>query len=118
MYVVKRSEDNPILVPNKDHYWEEFATFNMCPIKKGKTTYGLYRAISAVDRIIKQQQTSVIGIGKSKDGIHFEERAPFIAPEEPWDVHGCEDPRVTFFEGKYYIFYTALSGFPCGPHHR
>ncbi len=112
MYVVKKSEHNPILVPNKDHYWEEFATFNMCPIQKGKTTYGLYRAISAIDKINIQQQTSVIGIGKSKDGIHFEDRVPFIVPEEPWDVHGCEDPRVTFFEGKYYTFYTALSGYP------
>jgi predicted GH43/DUF377 family glycosyl hydrolase len=35
-----------------------------------------------------------------------------LSPEEPWDAHGCEDPRVTYFEGKYYIFYTALSGFP------
>jgi len=112
MYVVKRSEHNPILVPNRDHYWEEFATFNMCPIKKGKTIYGFYRAISAVDKITVQQQTSIIGLGKSKEGIHFEERVPFIIPEEPWDVHGCEDPRVTFFEGKYYIFYTALSGYP------
>ena len=114
MYVLKRSGDNPILVPNKDHYWEEFATFNMCPVKKGKTIYGFYRAISAVDKITKQQQTSIIGIGKSKDGIHFKDRAPFITPEEPWDAHGCEDPRVTFFEGKYYIFYTALSGYPFG----
>ncbi len=29
MYVVKRTEENPVLLPNKDHYWEEFATFNM-----------------------------------------------------------------------------------------
>jgi len=112
MYVVKRSESNPIVVPNIDHYWEEFATFNMCPIKKGKTIYGLYRAISAVDKIATQQQTSVIGICKSKDGIHFEDRVPFIVPSEPFDSSGCEDPRVTFFEGKYYIFYTALSGYP------
>jgi len=112
MYVVKRSEDNPILVPNRDHYWEEFATFNMCPVKRGNVIYGLYRAISAVDKINVQQQTSIIGIGKSKDGVHFENRTPFITPEEPWDVHGCEDPRVTFFEGRYYIFYTALSGYP------
>lgn len=112
MYVAKRSNQNPILIPNKNHYWEEFATFNLCPIKKGKITYGLYRAISAVDKIIKQQQVSIIGIGKSKDGIHFEDRTPFIVPEEPWDVHGCEDPRVTYFEGQYYIFYTALSGYP------
>jgi predicted GH43/DUF377 family glycosyl hydrolase len=113
MYVVKREEQNPILTPNKDHYWEEFATFNMCPVKKGKIVYGFYRAISAIDKVAKtQQQTSIIGMGKSKNGIHFDERVPFIVPEEPWDVHGCEDPRVTFFEGKYYIFYTALSGYP------
>ena len=115
MYVAKKSEHNPILVPNRDHYWEEFATFNMCPIKKGKTIYGLYRAISAVDKITTQKQISIIGISKSKDGINFEDRTPFIEPEEEWDINGCEDPRVTFFEGKYYIFYTALSRYPFGP---
>ena len=112
MYVAKRSQYNPILIPNKDHYWEEFATFNMSPIRKGKKYFGLYRAISAFDKITTQPQVSVIGIGKSKDGIHFEDRVPFIVPAEPWDIHGCEDPRVTYFEGKYYIFYTALSGYP------
>jgi predicted GH43/DUF377 family glycosyl hydrolase len=85
----------------------------MCPIRKGKTIYGLYRAISSVDKIAKdQKQVSVIGISRSKEGIHFENRAPFIVPEEPWEAHGCEDPRITFFEGKYYIFYTAISGYP------
>lgn len=114
MYVVKKSTDNPILIPNRDHYWEEFAAFNMCPIKVGKITYGLYRAISAVDEISNQQQVSVIGIGKSSDGIHFKDRVTFIEPQEKWDINGCEDPRVTFFEGKYYIFYTALSRYPFG----
>ncbi len=115
MYVVKRSIHNPILIPNRDHYWESFATFNMCPIKKGKTIYGLYRAISAVDTMSVQQQISSIGIGKSYDGDHFEDRKPFIIPNEEWEAHGCEDPRVTYFEGKYYIFYTALSRYPFGP---
>ena len=36
-------------------------------------------------------------------------------PEEPWEKDGCEDPRATYFEGKYYIFYTALGGMPFGP---
>ena len=112
MYVAKKSEHNPILVPNKDHYWEEFATFNMSPIKHGKKIYGLYRAISAVDNMKKQKQISIIGIGKSNDGTHFEDRIPFIKPEEKWEACGCEDPRITFFEGKYYTFYTALSNFP------
>ncbi len=112
MFVVKRSHHNPILVPDKDHYWEAFAAFNMSVVKVGKMFYGVYRAISAVDRMRTPEQTSIIGIGKSKDGTHFEERVPFITPQEEWEKYGCEDPRVTYFEGQYYIFYTALSLFP------
>jgi len=112
MFVVRRSHHNPILVPDKDHYWEAFATFNMSVIKAGKIFYGVYRAISAVDRMRTPQQVSMIGICKSKDAVHFEERARFIVPMEEWEQYGCEDPRVTYFEGQYYIFYTALSKYP------
>ena len=66
MFVVKKSKHNPILIPDKNHYWEEFASFNLCPIKRGKTIYGLYRAISAVDVLQNPRQTSIIGIGESK----------------------------------------------------
>src|SRR3990172_124164 len=99
MFVVKKSEDNPILIPDKDHYWEEFASFNLCPVKHGKTIYGLYRAISAADTLQNPRQMSVIGIAESKDGMHFKNRAPFITPAENWDKFGCEDPRTTYFEG-------------------
>ncbi|MEJ0001756.1 MAG: hypothetical protein WDN09_01035 [bacterium] len=85
------------------------------PVKVGTTIYGLYRAISAVDPIRNPHQISTIGIARSKDGIHWKDRQIFIGPEEEWDQFGCEDPRVTFFEGKYYIFYTALSKYPLGP---
>ncbi|MEI8174971.1 MAG: hypothetical protein WCG28_03405 [bacterium] len=112
MFVVKRSHHNPILVPDKDHYWEAFATFNMSIIKVGKLFYGVYRAISAVDRLRTPQQISTIGIGQSKDGTDFEERVPFITPVEEWEQYGCEDPRITYFEGQYYTFYTALSKYP------
>src|SRR3989344_7375911 len=112
MFVVKRSHYNPILVPDKDHYWEAFATFNMSVVKKGKIFYGIYRAISAVDRLRTPERISIIGIGKSKDGAYFKERMPFIIPQEEWEKYGCEDPRITYFEGQYYIFYTALSKYP------
>ena len=115
MYVVKKFEHNPILMPNRDHYWEEFATFNICPIKKGNKIYGLYRSISAIDRMRDPEQISIVGIGESDDGIHFTNRTQLIEPKEEWDKYGCEDPRVTYFEGKYYIFYTALSKYPFGP---
>ena len=112
MYVVKRSHHNPILVPYRDHYWESFATFNMSVIKKGKDFYGVYRAIGASDVLRQPEQMSVIGLGISKDKTHFEECVPFITPQEEWEKYGCEDPRITFFEGNYYIFYTALSKYP------
>lgn len=114
MYVLKRSIHNPIVVPNKDHYWEGSAVFNLSPIKKGDEYYGIYRAVSVSDAMRTPQQISVIGIGKRKEGRYFEEREQFIVPEAEWEKFGCEDPRVTFFEGKYYIFYTALSAYPFG----
>lgn len=115
MFIVKRSHHNPILTPERDHYWESFATFNMSVLKKGSMFYGVYRAISAPDKMRTPDQTSVIGIGESKDGTHFEKRRQFIIPEEEWEKFGCEDPRITYFEGRYYIFYTALGGYPFGP---
>lgn len=112
MFVSKRSHHNPILIPEKNQYWESFATFNMTVVKKGAMYFGLYRAMSAVDRLRRPEQISTIGIGTSKDGVHFSNRVPFIAPVEEWEQYGCEDPRTTYFEGQYYTFYTALSKFP------
>ena len=115
MYVTRRNEENPILLPEQDHYWESFAAFNMCPIRVGDEVYGVYRAISAIDHLQDPNQVSTVGVAKSSDGLHFKERKQLVAPEMEWEQYGCEDPRVTFFEGKYYIFYTALSKYPFGP---
>jgi len=112
MYVLKRSHHNPVLVPYRDHYWEAFATFNMSVIKKGNAFYGVYRAIGAPDQLLTPTQISIIGIGKSENFVHFEDCVPFIEPQEEWEKYGCEDPRITYFEGKYYTFYTALSKYP------
>lgn len=112
MFVVKRSHHNPILAPDKDHYFEAYAAFNMSVIKVGKIFYGIYRAISAADKMRAPERISAIGIAKSGDGVHFKERELFISPEAEWEKYGCEDPRVTYFEGEYYIFYTALAKHP------
>lgn len=112
MFVVKRSHHNPVLVPSHEHYFEAFATFNLSPIKQGRTLCGLYRAMSLPDSLQTPSQISVIGRAESRDGTHFEKRTAFITPAELWEKFGCEDPRVTFFEGTYYTFYTALSEYP------
>ncbi|MGH9857356.1 MAG: hypothetical protein ACRD4B_05870, partial [Acidobacteriota bacterium] len=57
-------------------------------------------------------RVSTVGYATSKDGIHFENQRMLFEPTEDWEIYGCEDPRITFFDGKFYIFYTALSVFP------
>ncbi len=44
--------------------------------------------------------------------LHFKKRSELIKPDQDWDKYGCEDPRVTMIDGKFYIFYTALSMYP------
>ncbi len=112
MFVLWRSHHNPILAPYRDHYWEDFAVFNMSVVKRGKFYYGVYRALGGEDSMRTPKQMSVIGIARSKDVMHFDGRTQFITPSEEWDKYGCEDPRITYFEGKYYTFYTALSKYP------
>ena len=113
--IVKRVSENPILKPVTYHAWEGKAVFNGCPIQKGKKIYLLYRAISLPHyhtAARANMTTSDIGIAESNDGLHFKNRRRFIVPEKDWEKFGCEDPRITKLNGKYYIFYTALSKYP------
>lgn len=113
--IIERSPENPILKPNKDQSWEAEAVFNGCPVQKDGVTHLLYRAISLphYHTLAKiRLRISDIGIARSKDGVHFEDRKRFIVPEYDWEQFGCEDPRVTELDGKYYIFYTAISRYP------
>jgi predicted GH43/DUF377 family glycosyl hydrolase len=110
---MKRCAENPILSPARERSWEAFAVFNPAVIKKGKSYYMLYRAISSSDLLRKRGSNfSLIGIARSRDGIHFSDRRRFIFPEQEWEQFGCEDPRATFINGKYYVFYTAISTTP------
>lgn len=112
MYVVRRSKNNPLLSPRSDTPWEAHGTFNGCPIKKGNVVYMLYRALGRPDVLMTPAGISTIGIAQSLDGEKFHTRQQLIIPQQPWEQYGCEDPRVTFFEGTYVIFYTALGGIP------
>lgn len=113
--LIKRSDKNPILRPNSNQAWEAEAVFNGCPIEKGNKTFLLYRALSSqhYHTTAKTSLTlSDIGIAESVNGTNFHNRKRFIVPECEWEKSGCEDPRVTKLNNKYYIFYTALSNWP------
>ncbi len=113
MFTVKRAESNPQISPTKEHFWEATAAFNWCPVKEGKNTYVVYRAVSD-NEIFKDQkiQLSIIARAETLNGRDFKKREPFIVPEKDFEKFGCEDPRVTKFGDTYYIFYTALSKYP------
>jgi predicted GH43/DUF377 family glycosyl hydrolase len=116
--LVKRFEENPILKPKWNHFWEAQAVFNGCPVKTTEGISLVYRALSLPyysSLTGARLSVSSIGLTRSKDGLHFAGRRRFIFPEHSWERFGCEDPRVTKFNGKYYIFYTALSAWPPNP---
>jgi len=115
MYVIRRSSHNPLIAPLADKQWESQGTFNPSPVKKGNITHLFYRALGRPDALMTPAGISTIGKALTLDGKHFQNRRQFIVPQNEWEKYGCEDPRVTFFEGKYYIFYTALGGMPFGP---
>jgi beta-1,2-mannobiose phosphorylase / 1,2-beta-oligomannan phosphorylase len=113
--IIKRYNKNPIFTPNKNQSWEAEAVLNGCPIEKGNKIFLVYRAISLLHYHTLTQtklMISDIGIAESKDGINFSNRKRFIAPEHEWEKFGCEDPRITKLNNKYYIFYTAISYYP------
>jgi predicted GH43/DUF377 family glycosyl hydrolase len=113
--IIERFEKNPILKPNKNQSWEAEAVFNGCPVQKKNKIFLVYRAVSLPHYHTRAQtrfRVSDIGIAESKDGFNFYNRKRFIVPEYEWEKFGCEDPRATKLNSKYYIFYTALSSWP------
>jgi len=113
--IIKRYSGNPILKPNNQQSWEANAVFNGCLVKKKEKSYLIYRAISMFHYHAfgnAELMVSNIGIAESKSGQKFNNRKRFIVPEHEWEKFGCEDPRATKLNGKYYIFYTALSNWP------
>jgi beta-1,2-mannobiose phosphorylase / 1,2-beta-oligomannan phosphorylase len=113
MITLQRDPNNPILEPNPEHEWEKEGAFNGCVAFANGKYHMVYRAFSAP----KQQNgtnmnVSTVGYAVSDDGIHFKDQRQLFGPTEDWESYGCEDPRITYMDGKFYIFYTALSVYP------
>ncbi len=118
MIFIKRSSKNPVLLPDREHFWEAEAAFNGCPVKDGKTIHFLYRAVSSYHYHTEagiQMQNSTIGYAVTRDGVTFKNRRQLFVGTEAWEKFGCEDPRVTKLDDTFYVFYTALSAYPPRP---
>ncbi len=113
MPLVKRFKENPVLSANPENEWEKDSVFNGDAVLDKEKIHLVYRAVSSPKEIDgKKFNVSSIGYAESHDGIKFRNRRQFIEPEEGWERFGCEDPRITKINGKFFIFYTALSTYP------
>ncbi len=116
MVYVKRFPGNPLLGPYTEHAWEAVSAFNGCPILNDDGCHLLYRAQSSVQILHGVTiELSTIGHAISFDRVQFLNRRQFIIPEHPYEQFGCEDPRVTYMDDKFFIFYTALAAWPPKP---
>ena len=116
MAQLTRDPGNPLLSANKEAHWELMDAFNPSVVKRDGVYHLVYRAQAGIADVGGAPMSlASVGYARSVDGVHFDGRRPIIQPEHRWERYGCEDPRVTFFEGRYYIFYTCLSVYPFEP---
>lgn len=105
---LKKYKENPILTPSRKNKFESAALYNGTAIKKDDKIYLFYRA----EQHYYSDYISKIGLAISKDGFKFKryKKNPVIEPERKYEKRGCEDPRITELDGKYYLTYVAFSG--------
>lgn len=115
---LRRIENNPVIAPSKES-WENRATFNPGAIVEDEKVHLVYRAIGDED-------TSVIGYGRSLDGVSLAYRSssPSFVPKNFVKLDkvklssfvsgggygGCEDPRITRIDDRIYMTYVAFDG--------
>jgi beta-1,2-mannobiose phosphorylase / 1,2-beta-oligomannan phosphorylase len=94
-----------ILMQKTENEFENKAVLNPAIYQEGETLHMFYRGVRADD-------VSSIGYAKLNGHSNIVERTskPILYPTEVYESHGIEDPRIVFFEGKYYMFYTAYNG--------
>lgn len=116
MFVVRRDPQNPLLTPTSERPWEARAAFNPSIAATGDGGARMYyRALPEPTAVVAPfESCSTIGMAVSKDGVSFNSPRQVLTPRESWEAFGCEDPRATVLDGKTYLTYTALGGFPFG----
>jgi len=99
-----RFEGNPIITSRQGRDWEIRGTFNPSAAIDGEAIHLLYRAVDA-------NKISRLGYARTLNGTKMDFRSsdPVLMPSAEWEEFGCEDPRITNFEGTFYTTYTAYS---------
>ncbi len=91
-----------------DLEFERQAVLNPAVLKQGDEYHFYYRAVAP-------DMKSTIGYAllRYENDMPVVVRRlnkPLLSPVHEWEMEGIEDPRVIFFEDKFYMFYTAFDG--------
>lgn len=99
-----RARKEPIITPREGRVWEAGGTFNPGAVVDRGCVHLLYRAVDA-------NGVSRFGYSRVQNGTEVDLRSwdPVFEPSAQWEESGCEDPRITEFDGTFYIAYTAFS---------
>lgn len=93
-----------IILEKTDLNFENQAVLNPACIEKDGIVHMFYRAV-------RPGNFSTIGYCQIKNGeIIYRKNQPCLYPEYDYETQGLEDPRITFLDGLYYLFYTAFDG--------
>jgi predicted GH43/DUF377 family glycosyl hydrolase len=97
-------KDEGIILEKTSLEFENKAVLNPACIQIDGVTHMFYRAVN-------NDNISSIGYCQLIDNKIIDRfKKPILIPEYDYEKMGVEDPRVTFLEGIYYLFYTAFDG--------
>jgi predicted GH43/DUF377 family glycosyl hydrolase len=101
--MLERYAENPILGPVKEHPWESVRVFNCAAAYEKGKVHIVYRAQG-------DDNVSRLGYAVSSDGYHIDYRhdSPIFSPVHHFETFGCEDPRITKIDDRFYMCYTAF----------
>lgn len=99
-----KSPTNPILGPISSLWWSNKKVYNAASFVKDNVYTLVYRAIG-------DDYISRLGMASSLDGVNFRvQEKPIFEPLNKYELHGCEDPRITLINDTYWMAYTAYDG--------
>jgi len=102
--MIKVTNGEIILESRQGFDFENGGVLNPACVVKDGIIHLFYRAV-------RKGNFSTIGYCQIKDDkVIFRSDKPILVPEYNYEDHGLEDPRITFLDGKYYMFYTAFDG--------
>jgi beta-1,2-mannobiose phosphorylase / 1,2-beta-oligomannan phosphorylase len=102
--MIKVSKGKIILKSRLGIKFENEGVLNPACVDVNGVTHMFYRAA-------RRGKFSTIGYCQIKnDRVIFQTDKPILVPEYRYEKGGLEDPRVTFLDGRYYMFYTAYDG--------